>query len=208
MNLQIFDLTDARRVLELTLGDYSTIRLEFQRLIRESIYSAMNGTQTHEAARTQMKQTVTDTYRKAAEQGYKDGGGKSNLFEKIVLVWLLLQLKGQLDYIDALFIRLETIDQPTSYALQEAHDRADGYAAALDYIYANSKVMGAGNMMLIFDGLDGNESCTDCQRYKGQQHPAWWWVKHDAVPPNRNFECKGYRCEHYLRTLDGRLFTI
>ncbi len=52
-------------------------------------------------------------------------------------------------------------------------------------------------------GDDGAESCADCSKYKDKRHKASWWISHNAVPPNRDFECGGYNCEHYLIDDDG-----
>jgi len=65
------------------------------------------------------------------------------------------------------------------------------------------------NVMLTFDGDDGEESCDECQEYKGQRHRASWWLERDLVRRNgnENYTCGRWEpCQHNFYTDDGELF--
>jgi hypothetical protein len=61
------------------------------------------------------------------------------------------------------------------------------------------KLYALGNIMLTFDGDDGEESCLDCQRYKGQRHKRNWWAVRGLLERNGNpnYECGRWdNCHH------------
>jgi hypothetical protein len=89
------------------------------------------------------------------------------------------------------------------------HARVEMWLSSLDGIYAEGKLRGRDNVMLTFDGDDGEESCQDCQKYKGQRHSAKWWVKRDLVRRNGNdhYDCGRWApCQHHFYTDDGALY--
>jgi phage portal protein BeeE len=59
--------------------------------------------------------------------------------------------------------------------------------------------------MMEFVGNDGAESCSDCQRLKGQRHRHSDWVEKGYAPPyGDNLDCSGGGlCEHYLRPVSA-----
>jgi hypothetical protein len=59
--------------------------------------------------------------------------------------------------------------------------------------------------MYEFTGEDGAESCSDCQRLKGQRHRMKDWTRKGLRPrvDTSAFECGGWMCQHVLaRTTD------
>ena len=92
-----------------------------------------------------------------------------------------------------------------------AADRASSYGASLYGVYNEGLLRGNRNIFLTLDGLDGEESCSTCQRLKGKRKRAKWWIDNALIPGqagNSNYECRGYRCLHYLRTDDGTPYTV
>lgn len=70
------------------------------------------------------------------------------------------------------------------------------------------KLAELGNIMLTFDGDDGEESCDDCQRYKGQRHRRNWWAKRGLLERNGNdnYECGRWsNCHHDFRNDKGEV---
>jgi hypothetical protein len=207
------DLEHHRHVLELAdLWYYSDIRKTYW----TGIYDAIHGFLTGKSARTHfeisMKKAMVDAFVKAAEQAWEDGGAELPLDED-ALAYVGGVQSGELGYIGDLFASLvllrKELKELAQFTAQEtAANRADGYAQTLDMVYANVKLLAKPNVMLTFAGIDGNESCSDCRRYKGQRHRAKWWVANLAVPPSRHFECKGYQCSHHLIDDNGNLYTI
>lgn len=62
------------------------------------------------------------------------------------------------------------------------------------------------NGMYEFTGHDGEESCTDCKRLKGQRHRMKDWEKKKMRPQKdtASFDCGGWRCEHELTKVSGK----
>lgn len=70
------------------------------------------------------------------------------------------------------------------------------------------KLYALGNIPLTFDGDDGEESCDDCQRYKGQRHRRNWWAKRGLLERNGNvnYECGRWaNCHHDFRNDKGEV---
>ncbi|HEY4720197.1 MAG TPA: hypothetical protein VII92_00005 [Anaerolineae bacterium] len=70
------------------------------------------------------------------------------------------------------------------------------------------KLYALGNVMLTFDGDDGEESCIDCQRYKGQRHGRNWWAVRGLLERNGNpnYECGRYgACHHSFYDDKGKV---
>jgi hypothetical protein len=189
-------------------GEYQSIRQEMWAAVYDAIYDFLNGNAQVGTYSRLMSTAVSKAYIEAADTGYEDGGGTLPLDEDTA-AWARAELEAQFGFIDSLFETLKQLRKEDDVdVIHEAFRHADGYANSLDALYNGAKLAGAGNKMLTFTGDDGKESCTDCSKYKGQRHRATWWVAHNAIPPSRSFECRGYNCAHYLEDDDGEEFTI
>lgn len=73
-------------------------------------------------------------------------------------------------------------------------------------MYTAGFASAAANQMMEFGGEDGQESCPDCVRLKGQRHRMKDWVRKQLVPgqDTDNFQCGGWQCEHRLIPVSGR----
>lgn len=201
-------LTD-ELIAELSTWSYLGIRNEYYSVIVHTIENFLLGHIDRPAGRKTMGDAMRDAYADTANEAWKDGGAELPL-DRQAKEWLDGRVMAESGYIYSLFSTLEMMKGELSSAeiLAEATKRADGYCQSLDAIYANIKVMAAGNKMLTFAGDDGDESCKDCKKYKGKRHRAKWWFAHNAVPPCRDFECGGYKCQHFLQDDEGHPFTL
>lgn len=190
------------------IGDYSSIRDRLYDAIYNAVEGFLSSKQQPGTPVREMTTALSQGYIDAADAAYVDGGSELPLDEDTA-VWARAELEAQFGYVDSLFQTLKALRKEGDFDEKaEASRRADGYCRSLDMLYSGVKLRGAGNVMLTFSGDDGAESCADCQRYKGQRHRAAWWVAHGAIPPSREFECKGYNCLHRLVTDDGKEFTL
>lgn len=217
------NLDQARNIVELTLHEYSKVRNEYWSQVHDGVKTYLSEEDKDEEwFKKTMETAIQIAFYAALAVAWLDSGNKRKIGASVT-AFVAAQVLAEMGFVESLVysLRLLKIRQPmvediepeleplTEDEIEEqASDRADGYSRSLDGIYNNSKVMAAGSQILKFVGEDGLESCYHCQRYKNQKHPAWWWVKHDAVPPNRRFDCKGYNCYHVLEDENGRLFTI
>lgn len=206
------DLAQARKVLELTLSEYSEIRADYWARVYDAIYEYMSGTDAVTKPKSTMKRAVIEAFSAAADTAYQDGGASLPLDED-TLAWYNSRQNAELGYVDALFqnLKMERAEGDAD-AIRAAFQHADAYAKTLDTIYANVKCMAAGNEMLTLVGEDGKSKgfpCRECRMYKGKRHRAKWWVAKNLVPGKGSaYSCGSWECQHVLATDDGRLFTI
>jgi len=61
-------------------------------------------------------------------------------------------------------------------------------------------------MYLTYNGEDGEESCRQCQKYKGQRHKKSWWESRGLLGRNgnENFDCGRWENCHHNYYNDAR----
>jgi len=191
-----------------SLGDIDGTMADYHDSVTQAIIDYFESDRRLQDARGDFKRAMSTAFVDGFETGWIDGGGDLPVDES-ASEWLAAKQEAEFGFIDILFANMRDLkkenDKDFDY-FEFATARADGYSTTLKGVYSEGKIRAAGNKMLTFDGEDGDESCTDCQRYKGQRHRASWWVNHNAIPPNRDFECHGYRCQHYLVDDEGNVF--
>jgi hypothetical protein len=160
--------------------------------------------------RNSVRSAVTDAFTLAFYAGYADAGGSGELPDEAV-DWLNGRIEQEIGFADGLFEELKSLRADESKTQDEklswAEARANGYTGTLNSIYSYGQTYGGENIMATFDGDDGNESCPDCQRMKGQRHSLKWWREHDLIPRpgNPNYECGNWpgHCHHGLYDDEG-----
>ena len=206
------DMIDAKKIMELSIFEYSKIRETLWASVYDAVDKFLGGSRGSRGFLNDMRIAISEQYRATADEAWQDAGGTLPIDEDAAK-YMGAAIQTEYGYVDQLAERYKLLKKDEEFdkvadTTHEAFARADGYAKSLDKFYANVKTRSAGNKMLTFVGEDGLESCTDCQKYKGKRHRASWWVSHNAIPPNRDFECHGYRCSHILISDDGNLWTI
>ena len=180
------------------------------------LFGAMNGYLTMgdniRAATNEARQIIVEHFYEAFSRGYTEVGGDEGelIGDSDDLAWINARTEEELGYVKQLFVTLKELkadpEQTRETLIAYAHQRADAYTDTLDAVYGEGKMRGSKNIMLTMVGEDGDESCTDCQERKGKRYSVRKWLK-IGYPPSREFECRGYRCQHYLVTDDGKRFT-
>ena len=186
--------------------DYAMVRADLLERLTDaflSFVSSSPGTRHKNAAR----RAVAEAIPAAFYSGYVDAGGEET--EADDEKWLTAEQGRQLDFLIDTFEALKD-DRENETATEDAlRGRAETWARTLDGIYAEGKLRGKDNVMLTFDGDDGEESCRECQKYKGKRHSAKWWLKRDLVRRNGNehYTCGRWgNCHHGFYTDDGTLY--
>ena len=188
------------------------ISADYSGALMEALHNYAEGRMGMVEARNDFRQTMTRSFSAALDAGYADGGGDPDNMTAAAIDWLYQREQDETQNILELFRTLKeqlAIDPPVDIG-SWISDRSAGYVNTLQAVYSQGKVFGAGDKLLTFEGDDGAESCPDCQRMKGQTHPASWWIENDMIPGTpgtENYACHGYRCEHYLVDLAGNRFT-
>lgn len=215
-----------RHVVELSFPGYAPIRSTYWRSVNDAVgLYLLDSTKDESWFRSVMQAIVGLAFTNAALAALVDTGEDSHLTVSLLSLVTAYKL-AEFGFVESLILSLRLVKYPSTeiiddeevqveagpdeiQAMEVARKRADGYSQGLDILYNNVKVRAAGERILLFTGYDGMESCFDCQKYKGLRKPASWWVANNAIPPNRDFECKGYNCMHVLQDVTtGKLFTI
>jgi hypothetical protein len=202
----------------MSLGDVVPIRSAYQQRVAGSINQylyATGGRMTQ--YKNECKRAVLESFYTTFEIGLRDGSESEmlNQAQGDDLTWINTRVQQELGFYDGLFeqlreLKLQAKEDGISILAGVAEQKAAGYARTIDDIYSTGKVRGAGNTMLTFGGSDGVESCTTCQRLKGQKHRASWWKNHGLIIArgNRNYDCGCWQCEHLLFDSKGRVYTF
>ena len=196
----------------LEAGDYYTVRSKYKYEIKTAIleYLISDGGSVA-GPKNQMKQAMVEAFGNAFDSGYEDGGGDVKEMRSGDSDWVANKQTTELGFIDQLFDRLREIkkEDPDEDNTAEVDDRSESYASTLDGVYAEGKLRGSGNVMLTFEGEDGEESCKECRKWKGKRHAASFWIIRGLIPGqpgNVNFSCRGYNCQHYLFDDKGEIW--
>lgn len=202
--------------------DYGSVRQEYQMtfagIITEYLYADRATRSTYA---DKLKRLVVNYFSYAFEAGWEDGGGDAGDIPAKDLSWLLDKKNAEYGHIDLLMYSLKEVRAeikkgeefiPAGEWPDIIDQRTSGYLRTLDGIYSEGKVRGAkSDISLTFVGPDGQENCNTCARWKGKRHRRSFWLKRGLVPGipgNPNFECRGYNCQHYLITDDGKRYTL
>lgn len=207
----MMDLIEARKLLELSLAEYAVIRSIFWSEMHDAIRLFLYSEKNEKELSDKLKASIDVAYYATANLAWVDGDKELPL-NAIALAYTVSAIAIEHGHANGLVERLGLLKQEEAFdpdlEMHEASERADGYSRTLDILYAVIRLMAADKKMLTFVGDDGQESCKDCQKYKGQRHRASWWVSHNAIPPNRDFKCGGWLCQHVLVDDKGQLYTI
>lgn len=180
-----------------------------------NINGAMNGYLTQGdslvAARNEFSREMVERFYGVFVLGYTEAGSDEAELtgDSEDLAWINARTEEEIGYIKALFVSLKEAkgsDMTSTELKQLSQDHAEAYAGSLDMVYNMGKMRGGKNIMLTMVGEDGTESCGDCRKRKGKRYSAKKWIA-IGYPPSRDFECHGYRCEHYLVNDNGKRWT-
>lgn len=147
--------------------------------------------------RRDMKATIKDYAREGFAVAWEEGGGDVKETEAADVA-IIDEWRGeQQGFVDDFADWLTNKDSD----LDAVPDRLDKWALSFQNFCERVKLMAQGDPMLTYDGDDGEESCTQCQEYKGQSHRLSWWEKRGLTKRNGNdnFDCGRWpACQHHF----------
>ena len=198
-----------RAVIANEPDSYTTLRANFRRAVYGLVKTYLEDTGSRVTFyRNRLVDAIDNELRGAFYRGYLDVGGEET--DREDEDWLASTLDAQREYAYNLFNVLKTLRGQGVDPDTEGETRAAAWAVTLDGVYSEGRLRGDGNQMLTFQGEDGDESCEDCQYYKGQRHSAKWWTKRGLVARNGNeqFACGRWApCKHDYYTDAGEKWT-
>lgn len=188
--------------------DYDNTRADYSNRLFESFISYLSSGGTSRRFENQVRRAITEDFPQAFYRGYADAGGEDT--EKADEAWLTARMATEFGFVGPVFDELEAWRESEDFTEQDVKDKAETWCVTLDGVYSEGKLRGNDNIMLTFDGEDGEESCKQCQKYKGARHSAKWWTARDLIRRNgnENFDCGRWEnCQHDLYDDEGELYT-
>ena len=161
--------------------------------------------------RQQHKALIKNVARDVYRDGYREGGlGPKDLepderdnYEEAIDDWIA----SQSEYVNQ-FAKDAAAAKKDKEARAGVLGRVDQWASSLRNFGEAGRLAALGNIPLTYDGEDGDESCEECQQYKGQRHRRNWWAQRDLLRRNgnENFTCGRWdNCHHYFKDDNGKL---
>ena len=157
------------------------------------------------AFRRDMRKAVKDWAKQMFNVAWEEGGGDIDETEADDLALLEDFTSEQQGYVSDFADWLTAKESD----LDAVPDRLSLWAASLENFGGQIKARAMGDPSLTFDGDDGEESCDECQEWKGQTHRLSFWEKRGLTKRNgnENFGCKRFdNCHHsFFHTKTGEM---
>ncbi len=188
------------------------IKAEYQETLYQAMADYLESERSIVAFRNSCRKAVNDSFTLAFIAGFADAGGASEELPEEDRAWLISRIEDEIAFADGLFQDLKALRADTEKSQDDrlafASAKSAGYVAALDGIYSQGKMRGDLEQAITLEGDDGKESCQTCQKYKGETHPASWWVERGLVlyPGNTNFDCGAWACAHVQVDKEGNVW--
>lgn len=161
-------------------------------------------------SKKEMKQAAIDAFSDMYDIGWTEGGQELPVDED-ALSWLEARLNQEMGFIDILFQEAKELRKEDDFDyFTWITTHADNYTRTLAEVYNQAKLRAMDDIMVTFDGDDGEESCRSCEGLKGKRHKISWFVKRNYVPPfGIGLDCgRGGHCQHRLYDDEGNEVTI
>ena len=178
------------------------------------VIDAANGNMTAGRIATGFRSLLIDDAQAVYVEGMREGGIKDPETEidetdqAAIDSWIAGQVQHIYSFADDAVAVSKLSGDDRTAARGVMLDRVAVWVQSLESLgrlaIANTK----GDPMLTFDGDDGEESCAECQKYKGQTHKKSWWEKRDLLRRNGNdnYGCQRFEnCHHFHYYADGSL---
>ena len=194
---------DGAQTLLPRLGGVKAIqstRLDFESDFADAITAAQNDEMNRRRFGIVARALLRRHGQRAYLDGLADGGVEQDSLDEsdldIFSGWLVEQSGYVTDFADALF------DDATVTPESKA---SVWFNRSIMPIYGEGVKQADLNGLYELVGDDGEESCKDCQRLKGQVHRLRGWDARGWWPfPNENTECGGFNCAHLYVKATGR----
>ncbi len=175
-------------------------------LVKDTIRTG-DAVEMRRAHKALLKNVARDVYRDGLREGGTDPQDMDSEERAAVDEALDDWLGNQLEYVNQ-FAKDTAQVKKDKTGRDAILARVDLWAESLRNFGESGRLYALGNIPLTFDGDDGEESCDDCQRYKGQRHTRNWWAQRGLLERNGNerFECGRWdNCHHNFRDDNGKV---
>lgn len=185
---------------------------EYENVLTRYAYDVLTGRMDAIDFRRAHKALIKSSALNVFEQGWIEGGGdpKDTEPDDIALYkdWASEQTGFVNDFAAWLASTDENGKRNWEMKRRALADRLAAWALAARNLGEQAAARAKGDPYLTFSGDDGEESCDECQEYKGQRHRLSWWDKRGLLKRNGNdnYGCGRWEpCHHHFFYDDGRL---
>ncbi len=191
-----------RQLLNLSISD-TTIdgyKSDLGNLVQEFLRGG--GRLSKAQFRHDMKGIIKDYAREGFRVAWEDGGGSIDETESDDIALIEEWRTEQQGFVNAFSDWLKDKNSD----LDLVGSRLDSWAVSFQNFVEHVKLRAEGDLMLTYNGDDGDESCDECQEYKGQIHRLSWWEKRGLTKRNgnENFGCQRWdNCHHHFYNSKG-----
>lgn len=185
---------------------------EYEATLTRFAFDVLNGNSGAVDFRRAHKALIKSSAKSAFEEGWIEGGGKLDDTEADDIATIGDFVSDQSAYVNDFGAWLVTTDDKGKrnweMKLRQLAERIAAWVLALQNFAERTAARAKGDPYLTYAGDDGEESCEECQEYKGQRHRLSWWEKRDLLKRNGNdnFGCGRWApCQHHFYYDDGKL---
>jgi len=185
---------------------------EYESTLTRFAYDVLNGNSSAVDFRRLHKALIKASARSAFEEGWREGGGKLEDTEADDIALIGEFVSEQTGFVNDFAAWLATTNDEGKRNWEMKRrilaDRTASWVLALQNFAERVAARARGDQYLTYDGEDGEESCDECQEYKGQRHRLSWWEKRGLTKRNGNdnFSCGRWApCHHHFYYDDGKL---
>ena len=191
-------------------GMKATSSDDYQETIRDILTEYFEEGGTVSSYKSQFKRAMVEAFGEQFDTGWQDGGQDLPADED-ALSWFNERVNQEFGFIDMLFQEAKELRKEEEFNYEQWVDlHSSNYANTLKEVYNEAKLRAMNDIMVTFDGDDGEESCETCTSLKGVRHKISWFVKRNYVPPfGIGLQCgRGGHCQHKLYDDEGNEVTI
>ena len=184
---------------------------EYENVLTRLSYEVLNGTSDAVDFRRAHKALIKSSAKGAFEEGWIEGGGDLADTEPDDIALIGDFVSEQSAFVNDFAAWLASTDDNGKRNWEMKRrvlaERIGAWVLALQNFAERVALRAKGDPYLTFDGDDGEESCDECQEYKGQRHRMSWWDKRGLTKRNGNdnYGCGRWApCHHHFFTDDGK----
>jgi len=166
---------------------------EYQNTLENLVTDAGNGlfNRRRSSFVQQMQTAIIDNGQSVYVEGLKEGGREPPEIEQAdreaIDSWILSQTDNTGAFADDAMAVAKLEGDERTEARNAMLTRVRQWVESLAQLGRLAELNSSGdNMYLTYNGEDGEESCRQCQKYKGQRHKKSWWESRGLLGRNGN----------------------
>ncbi len=197
---------------QLVLKSINEVLRSYSDTLTRWVVDAANGTLRASGIAAKFRKFLIESGQAAYIEGMREGGVKNPEIDGddqvAINEWIISQTPHLYKFADDAVAVSKLKGSKRTAARAAMLDRVRIWTQALESLGQLAVANTKGNPMLTFEGDDGEESCDECQKYKGMRKRKSWWEKRGLLMRNgnENYGCRRFdNCHHFHYYDNGSL---